>query len=108
MLAGFYNAAQGNGLHRLTPARIEKMKCHSCGAEAQAASVYCPNCGARLEQEPDATNTSAGDPTVVPGQAVVGQGHDAAGREKLDQKAAARRPRDNGSDDTVWEGGYSP
>jgi membrane protein YdbS with pleckstrin-like domain len=75
------------------------MACPACGATVPNDAQFCPQCGARVEENihgsspPDTSSTS--DPQGDPSPA-----------ERL--RSVARRDSDNDHEETLWEGSYSP
>lgn len=64
------------------------MKCGECGGETPAASVYCPHCGARLDEAAAAgPSPSAAAARLMPG---------------------VSRSGSSPNEETLWSGSYSP
>ena len=92
------------------------MNCRECGVETQANSVYCPQCGVRIES-PEAAlfgaverETPAAPPAQVPGDAGADQSlapapESAPDRPAREAPAGAGGPRLADSE-TLWEGRY--
>ncbi len=92
------------------------MNCRECGAQTQPNSVYCPQCGARIES-PDAAlfgaagqEASAPPPPQPPGGAGAGQPRGPApesvpGRPAREAPAGGAAPGVSDSE-TLWVGRY--
>ena len=94
------------------------MKCVACQAEIEASSVYCPKCGAKIE-EPVDQETSDDSGADVAQEPVAGEADAQADSEPTTQPTASERLMDtarSGGEKTTetdagtgWtEGGYSP
>lgn len=94
------------------------MKCVACQAEIEANSVYCPKCGAKID-EPEATEMSEDSGAEVPQEPVPDEMDAQAESEPTEQRTASERlletARTGGEKTTetdagtAWtEGGYSP
>lgn len=67
------------------------MQCEQCGAEVDAKSLYCPQCGNRLVAA--AANETASEPTA----------HD-----RFRQVVSNRQRNGDDPEQPLWEGSYSP
>ncbi len=92
------------------------MKCVACQAEIEAKSVYCPKCGAKID-EPEAPETSEENGAEVTQQPADAETEPATEPEEdrtaserlLDvAKAANEQAADTDSPSEWTEGGYSP
>ncbi len=81
------------------------MQCYQCGEEVLGEAVYCHRCGARL----DATGEPAADDE--PNRREETPDDDAGERpsmaDRFRDSTAQRNRDDGGTEQTLWEGGYS-
>ena len=80
------------------------MRCNECGTEASIESVFCHQCGARLQVDPPASDESdqpAGDEAAVDPLS-----DDAPRRQTPAEKMFTPRGGDEDEETTLWEGGY--
>lgn len=81
------------------------MQCYQCGEEVLREAVFCHRCGARL----DATGESgaAGEPNPREETPNDDDGERPSTVDRFRESTTQRNRDDGGSEQTLWEGGYS-
>ncbi len=69
------------------------MKCPKCATEVQIEAVYCPACGARLDEVADARPMSDSN---------------AEGKQNFNQRVEVSRAKSDTAEQELWQGGFSP
>jgi hypothetical protein len=69
------------------------MKCPKCATEVQIEAVYCPACGARLDEVADANPLSDSN---------------AEGKQNFNQRVEVSRAKADTAEQELWQGGFSP
>ncbi|MDZ4783952.1 MAG: PH domain-containing protein [Planctomycetia bacterium] len=69
------------------------MKCPKCATEVQIEAVYCPACGARLDEVADARPMSDSN---------------AEGKQNFNQRVEVSRAKSDTAEQDLWQGGFSP
>jgi hypothetical protein len=69
------------------------MKCPKCATEVQIEAVYCPACGARLDEVAGASPTSDSN---------------AEGKQNFNQRVEVSRAKADTAEQELWQGGFSP